>query len=51
MIYIRRVNLDLMWSREGWTVGGTLSAARKAKRVSEELNMKLQDITMGPWPV
>jgi len=51
MGYIRRVNLDLMWSREGWTVAGTLSAARKAKRMSEELNMKPQNILMGPWPV
>ena len=40
-----------MWSREGWTVGETLLAARKSKRMSEELNIQPQDITMRPWPV
>ena len=35
--YIRRVNLDVMWSREKGTVGNILSTVRKGKALSLEL--------------
>ena len=49
--YIRRVNLDIFWSREPGTVGGTLSNVRKGRRLSEELGMKPVPMPLGPWPV
>ena len=36
MGYIRRVNLDLMWSRERGTVANTLAAINKGKSMSIE---------------
>lgn len=49
--YIRRVNLDLLWSRERATVANTLGSVRKGMKMSEELGLKPQDIRLGPWPV
>ena len=49
--YIRRVNLDIMWSRERSTVGNTLSAVKKARDLSVELGLKPQNLLLGPWPV
>ncbi len=49
--YARRVNLDMMWSRERATVSAILSNVRKGKRMSEALSMKPIDLSMGPWPV
>ena len=51
LAYIRRVNLDVMWSREGSTVGNNLSNLRKGRRMSEELGLKPQPLVMGPWPM
>ena len=51
LAYIRRVNLDVMWSREGSTVYNTLSNLRKGKRMSEDLGLKPVSIKLGPWPL
>ena len=49
--YIRRVNLDLMWSRERGTVANTLAAVNKGKTMSIELGMVPQRMKLGPWPL
>ena len=51
LAYIRRVNLDVMWSREPSTVASTLNALDRAKRSSEELGLTPQVIKLGPWPI
>ena len=51
MGYNRRVNLDLMWSRERGTVANTLAAVNKGRIMSIELGMVLQIIKLGPWPL
>ena len=51
MGYIRRVNLDLMWSRERGTVGNTLAAVNKGRTMSIELGLAPQTIKLGPWPL
>ena len=51
MGYIRRVNLDLMWSREQGTVANTLAAVSKGRTMSVELGMVPQPIKLGPWPL
>ena len=51
LAYIRRVNLDIMWSREGSTVYNNLTSLRKGKRMSEDLGLKPVGIDLGPWPV
>ena len=49
--YTRRVNLDMMWSREESTVGSTLSQIKKGKSFSAELGLEPVGIAVGPWPV
>lgn len=49
--YIRRVNLDVMWSREKGTVGNILSTVKKGKQLSLELGCEPLPLTMGPWKV
>ena len=51
LAYIRRVNLDVMWSREPSTVASSFNALARAKRDSEELGFSAQNIKLGPWPV
>ena len=51
LAYIRRVNLDMMWSREESTVQSTLSQIKKGKSLSTELGLNPVGITLGPWPV
>lgn len=51
MGYIRRVNLDVMWSRESSTVRNTLGGLKKAHTMSMELGLPGQPLRMGPWPV
>jgi len=46
--YIKRVNLDIMWSRERSTVGNTLSAVKKARYLSIELGLRPQNLLMRP---
>ncbi len=49
--YIRRVNLDIMWCREGNTLDGLLTNLRKGKRMSEALNLSPVSLPLGPWPI
>ena len=49
--YIRRVNLDVMWSSEESTVRNTLSDLRKGRALSSELDLASVDVPLGPWPV
>ncbi len=51
MGYMRRVNLDVMWSRENSTVAAILGNIRKGKRMSKALNMDPVKLVMGPWPL
>ena len=51
MAYIRRVNLDVMWSREGSTVASTLSQCCKGRDLSLELGLTPVELPLGPWPV
>lgn len=51
MDYMRRVNLDMMWSREEKTVAGILSNVRKGKRMSDALGIEPLNLPMGPWPI
>jgi hypothetical protein len=51
LAYIRRVNLDIMWSREPATVASTLNNLLKAKKCSEELGFEPQILKFGPWPI
>jgi hypothetical protein len=49
--YIRRVNLDLFWSREPSTVSNTMSQIKKVNRLSEDLGLNPVQFPRGPWPV
>jgi hypothetical protein len=49
--YIRRVNLDVMWSREPGTVLGSYRQLVKMNRLCEDLGMTNVQIKRGPWPV
>jgi hypothetical protein len=49
--YIRRVNLDVMWSREPGTVLGNYRQLVKMNRLCEDLGMTRIEIKRGPWPV
>ena len=51
LAYIRRVNLDVFWSKEPSTVGNTLRSLEKGKGVSSELGLPPVKLEMGPWPV
>lgn len=49
--YIRRVNLDVFWSREKSTVRSNLGSLRKGYRLSKELGMPPIAFRQGPWKV
>ena len=51
MPYIRRVNLDILWSRETSTVYGNYLVTVKKKTLSAEMNLPIQFEPRGPWPV
>ena len=51
LAYIRRVNLDIMWSREESTVASTLGQFRKGRDLSRELGLPPVNLPVGPWPV
>ena len=51
LAYIRRVNLDIMWSREESTVASTLGQFRKGRDLSRELGLPAVNLPVGPWPV
>ena len=49
--YIRRVNLDIMWSREPGTVKNNMYQYNKIRRLSKDLNIEPWTPVLGPWPV
>ena len=49
--YIRRVNLDIMWSQEPATIQGNLTQIRKLRDLPLALGMQVVHIPRGPWPV
>ena len=49
MIYIRRVNLDIIWSRSKRT--SYMSEFRKGIKVCSELGLTPNHFPQGPWPV
>ena len=51
MCYIRRVNLDIFWSREPATVASNLRALIKGKTFSSQLGLEPVGLRMGPWPL
>ena len=51
MAYIRRANLDIMWSREESTVRNTLTQFKKGRDLSMELGMRPVPVSLGPWPL
>ena len=51
LAYIRRVNLDIMWSREESTVANTLRQFRKGRELSNELGLPPVCVNLGPWPL
>ena len=51
LAYIRRVNLDIMWSREESTVASALGQFRKGRDLSRELGLPPVALPVGPWPV
>ena len=51
LAYIRRVNLDVMWSSEPSVVKTAWQNLEKGKRLSAELGLPPVDICVGPWPV
>ena len=51
MPYIRRVNLDIFWSRESSTVINNYRVTIKRRNVSLELGLEPQCEPRGPWPI
>ena len=51
LIHIRRVNLDLLWSRAPKTVQNYLSTYRKSVAMDEELGLTTSHPHPGPWPL
>ncbi len=49
--YIRRVNLDVFWSKETSTVYSNYLNAIKKKKRSEELKLAPTATARGPWPI
>jgi hypothetical protein len=49
---IRRVNLDVFWSREPTTIGHNLSKINRMLQISHELGLDKPPVPMlGPWSV
>ena len=49
--YIRRVNLDIFWSREPTTVRANLTQINKLKSLPSTIGMEGLNLPRGPWPV
>ncbi len=49
--YLRRFNLNVMWSKESRTVGANLRELLKGARMSHELGLNPLNLPRGPWPV
>jgi hypothetical protein len=51
LLYIRRANLDMFWSRTDSTVRSNLSSVKEILKMSQELDMPVPLSTLGPWPL
>lgn len=51
LAYIRRVNLDALWSRAPGTLSGSVAGIRKILSISEALDIPPCLKPIGPWPV
>ena len=51
MKFIRRVNLDMLWSRERGTVTNLMTNYRKSVAADEELGLPSLFPQQGPWEV
>ena len=51
MIYMRRANLDMFWSRTALTVAGNLSSIKDILKISREFSLPVALSVLGPWPV
>jgi len=50
--YIRRVNLDVLWSRESSTVEKTLNRYVKARTWADQMGIRMNmDSTIQPWAI
>jgi hypothetical protein len=49
--FIRRANLDGLWSREPSTVAGNLSQARRMERCGQDIGLGSVAPAMGPFPL
>ena len=49
--YIRRANLDVMWSRAPGTIANAKNSIKHLLRSWEELNMRIDLPELGPWVV
>ena len=50
MVFIRRINLDLLWSRASVMVAANLSLFRKMTRAVDYLGTPPDFESPGPWP-
>ena len=51
LLFIRRANLDMFWSRTGLTVASNLRSIKEILKFSRELNLPVSLSVLGPWPV
>ena len=51
LLFIRRANLDMFWSRTVLTVSSNLSSIKEILKISRELNLPISLSVLGPWPV
>ena len=51
LTYIRRVNLDLIWSRAPGTIASTRDNIKMMIRMWRELGVSIDLPSLGPWPV
>ena len=51
LLFVRRANLDMFWSRTDLTVSSNLSSITEILKISRELNLPVPLSVLGPWPV
>ena len=51
LAYIRRANLDALWSRSPKTVSGSITGLKKIIATSRDLNFEPPLESLGPWLV
>ena len=51
LLYIRRANLDMFWSRTDSTVRLNIRLIKEMLKISQELALPVPFSPLGPWPV